>query len=55
MQDDSLDALSELERDAYEERAAIIEEANIGMSRYEAERRAMKMVMDARKLIKEGK
>jgi len=49
-----LSDLTENERDFYEERAAIIEEANIGMSRYEAERRAMALVMDARKLIKEG-
>jgi hypothetical protein len=45
------DDLTENERDAYEERSAIIEEGNIGMSRYEAERRAMKAVMDRRKLI----
>jgi hypothetical protein len=47
----NVDDLTENERDAYEERAAILEEGNIGMSRYEAERRAMKAVMDRRKLI----
>jgi len=42
--------LTENERDAYEERAAILEyDANL--SRYEAERRAMKAVMDRRKLV----
>jgi len=48
------DDLTELERDAYEERAGIIEEGNIGMSRYEAERRAMKEITEKRKLFKEG-
>ena len=42
--------LTETELDWYEERAAIYEyDANL--SRYEAERRAMKEVMDRRKLI----
>ena len=44
------DDLTELERDAYEERAAIIEEGNIGMSRYEAERRAMAEIERKRRL-----
>jgi hypothetical protein len=45
-----VDDLTENELDAYEERAAIMEyDANL--SRYEAERRAMKAVMDRRKLI----
>jgi len=44
------DDLTENERDAYEERSAIMGyDANL--SRYEAERRAMKAVMDRRKLI----
>ena len=48
-----VDDLTENELDAYEERAAIIEyDANL--PRFEAERRAMKMVMDKRRLIKEG-
>jgi hypothetical protein len=46
----TLDDLTENERDAYEERSAIMGyDANL--SRYEAERRAMKAVMDRRKLI----
>ena len=46
--------LTEPELDWYEERAAIIEyDANL--SRYEAERRAMKAVMDRRRLIKENR
>ncbi len=45
-------ALTENERDAYEERAAIMEyDANL--SRYEAERRAMKAVEAKRNLFKE--
>ena len=44
------DDLTENERDAYEERSAIMEyDANL--SRYEADRRAMKAVMDKRKLV----
>lgn len=45
------DDLTDNERDAYEERAAIIEEGNIGMTRYEAERRAMQEVMKRRELL----
>ena len=46
----TLDDLTENERDAYEERAGILEfDANL--TQYEAERRAMKAVMDRRKLI----
>jgi hypothetical protein len=42
--------LSELERDAYEERAAILEfDANL--SRYEAERRAFNEIEKQRRLI----
>ncbi len=44
------DDLTPIEGDAYEERAGIMEyDANL--SRYEAERRAMKAVMDRRKLV----
>lgn len=47
------DDLTENERDAYEERSAIYEfDGNI--TRYEAEKRAMKAVMDKRRLIKEA-
>jgi len=46
--------LTELERDQFRERAAIMEyDANL--TRYEAERRAWQEIMNARKLIKEGK
>ncbi len=45
-----VDDLTENERDAYEERAAIMEyDANL--SRYEAERRAMKEVEKKRRLM----
>ena len=48
------DDLTELERDQFRERAAIMEfDANL--PRYEAERRAMREVMDGRKLIKEAR
>jgi hypothetical protein len=47
----SLDDLTENERDFFEERAAIIEEGNKGMTRREAERRAMLEVEKRRKLI----
>jgi len=43
--------LNENERDFYEERAAIIEESNKGMSRREAERRAMDETEKKRKLF----
>ena len=47
------DDLTENERDAYEERAGILEfDANL--TRYEAERRAMKEVMTKREIFKGG-
>lgn len=46
--------LTDLELDAFEERAAIFQyDANL--SRYEAEHKAMQEVEDKRKLFKEGK
>jgi hypothetical protein len=43
--------LSENERDFFEERAAIMEEGNKGMTRREAERRALLEVEKKRKLF----
>jgi len=43
--------LSENERDFFEERAAIMEEANKGMSRWEADKRALEEVERKRKLF----
>jgi hypothetical protein len=43
--------LTDLELDAFEERAAILE-YDAGLSRYEAEHKAMQEVEDKRRLIK---
>lgn len=46
--------LTDLELDAFEERAAILE-YDAGLSRYEAEHKAMQEVEAKRTLFKEGK
>jgi hypothetical protein len=43
--------LNENERDYFEERAAIMEEGNKGMSRWEADKRALEEVERKRKLF----
>jgi len=47
----NLEDLTENERDFFEERAAIIEEGNKGMTRREADRRALEEVEKRRKLF----